>query len=93
MGEDACVLFTCGSLSCRRIHMTTPVRFAEEKRTQQAQITLLSNQLDKLKKHKPVPAPREGTSLMTSKTVPPGDKINVLKKGIFDYIPGAVNIN
>ena len=68
-------------------------RFAEEQRTQQAQIALLSDQLDKLRKHKPVPAPRERMSLMTSQTIPPGDKINVLKKGIFNYIPGTVNIN
>ena len=64
-------------------------RFAEEQRTQQAQIALLSYQLDKLRKHKPVPALRERTSHMTSQTVPPGDKINVLKKGIFNYIPGT----
>ena len=54
---------------------------------------MLSDQLDKLKKHKPVPALRERTSLMTSQTLPPGDKLNVLNKGIFDYIPGTININ
>ena len=68
-------------------------RFAEEQRTQQAQIALLSDQLDKLRRIKPVPAPRERTSLMSSQSIPSGDKLNILKKGIFDYIPGTVNTN
>ena len=68
-------------------------RFAEEQRTQQAQIASLSDQLDKLRRIKPVPAPRERTRLMSSQSIPSGDKLNVLKKGIFDYIPGTVNTN
>ena len=68
-------------------------RFAEEQRTQQAQIALLSDQMDKLRRIKPVPAPRERASLMTSQSIPSGNKLNVLKKGIFDYIPGTININ
>ena len=59
---------------------TSTERFAEEQRTQQAQIALLSDQLDKLKKHKPVPALGERMSLMTSQTLPPWDKINALKR-------------
>ena len=70
---------------------TSMEKFAEEQRVQQAQIALLSKQLEKLRKQRPVPAPRERMSLLTSQTLPPGDKINVLKKGIFDYIPGPVN--
>ena len=68
-------------------------RFDEEQRTQQAQIALLSDQLDKFRRIKPVPAPRERMSLMTSQSIPLGDKLNVLKKGIFNYIPGTVNTN
>ena len=30
---------------------------------------------------------------MSSQSIPLGDKLNVLKKGIFDYIPGTVNTN
>ena len=55
-------------------------KFAEEQRTQQAQIVSLSDQLDKLRRIKPVPAPRERASLMSSQSIPSGDKLNVLKK-------------
>ena len=30
---------------------------------------------------------------MSSQSIPSGDKLNILKKGIFDYIPGTVNTN
>ena len=53
----------------------------------------LSDQLDKLRRIKPVPAPRERASLMSSQSIPSVDKLNILKKGIFDYIPGTINTN
>ena len=65
----------------------------EEQRTQQAQIASLSDQLDKLRRIKPIPAPRERASLVSSQSISLGDKLNALKKGIFDYVPGTVNIN
>ena len=68
-------------------------KFTEEQRTQQAQIALLSDQLDKLRRIKPIPAPRERASLVSSQSISSGDKLNALKKGIFDYVPGTVNIN
>ena len=68
-------------------------KFAEKQRTQQTQIALLSDQLDKLRRIKPIPAPRERASLVSSQSISLGDKLNALKKGIFDYVPGTVNIN
>ena len=68
-------------------------KFAEEQRTQQAQIALLSKQLDELRRIKPIPAPRERASLVSSQSISSEDKLNALKKGIFDYVPGTVNIN
>ena len=68
-------------------------KFTEEQRTQQAQIASLSDQLDKLRRIKPIPAPRERTSLVSSQSISLGDKLNALKKGIFDYVPGTININ
>ena len=68
-------------------------KFAEEQRTQQAQIASLSDQLDKLRRIKLIPALRERASLVSSQSISSGDKLNALKKGIFDYVPSTVNIN
>ena len=51
----------------------------------------MSDQLDKLRRIKPIPALRERASLMSS--ISSGDKLNILEKGIFDYVPGTVNTN
>ena len=68
-------------------------KFTEEQRTQQAQIVSLSDQLDKLRRIKLIPALRERASLVSFQSISLGDKLNTLKKGIFDYVPGTVNIN
>ena len=68
-------------------------KFAEEQRTQQAQIASLNDQLDKLRRIKPIPALRERASLVSSQSISLGDKLNALKKGIFDYVPCTININ
>ena len=49
--------------------------------------------MDKLRRIEPIPAPRERASLISSQSLSSGDKLTALKKGIFDYVPGTVNIN
>ena len=65
--------------------------FRTQQEAQQAQIEELNKQLEAYKR-RPVPVPRERSSINASKTIYPGDKLKTLKKDIFEFVPGTVNL-
>ena len=65
--------------------------FRIQQEAQQVQIEELNKQLEAYKR-RPVPVPRERSSINASKNINPGDKLRTLKKDIFEFVPGTVNL-
>ena len=64
-------------------------KFLEEYRVQQALIASLNDEVAKLKRCKPIPAPRDRSHLSSASNVA-SDKLGNLHRDIFDYCPGMV---
>ena len=64
-------------------------KFLEEHWVQQALIASLNDEVPKLKRCKPIPAPRDRSHLSSASNVAP-DKLGNLHREIFDYCPGTV---
>ena len=64
-------------------------KLLKEHRVQQALITSLNDEVAKLKRCKPVPAPRDRSHLSSASNVV-SDKLGNLCRDIFDYCPGTV---
>ena len=64
-------------------------KFLEEHQVQQALIASLNDEVAKLKRCKPVPAPRDRSHLSSASNVA-SDKLGNLHRDIFDYCPGMV---
>ena len=64
-------------------------KFLEEHEVQQALIASLNEEVSKLKRQKPIPAPRDRSHLSAISNTST-DKLGHLRKDIFDYCPGTV---
>ena len=64
-------------------------KFLEEHEVQQALIASLNEEVSKLKRQKPIPAPRDRSHLSAISNTSI-DKLGHLRKDIFDYCPGTV---
>ena len=64
-------------------------KFLEEHWVQQALIASLNDEVTKLKRCRPVPAPRDRSHLSSASNVT-SDKLGNLHRDIFDYCPGMV---
>ena len=64
-------------------------KFLEEHEVQQALIASLNEEVSKLKRQRPIPAPRDRSHLSGISNTST-DKLGHLRKDIFDYCPGTV---